>query len=233
MPRNVADLWRVGFGVVQNNNLMKLKLPMMQAVLTANSPQLVLSYLYIAFNAIYTSMLVEKEWTSYASKCKALRVSTPVGQQRSTYWLNVPFRYAIPMTVVSIALHWLASQSLFMVNIQITDSRSRDFIAQISTCGYSPMAIILTNVLGGVIVAGGLVLGNLRFPAGIPVAGTCSAVISAACHPPPGDKDAAVCRVQWGVVPGEDQVTDDGETVRHCTFSSGPVEFPIVGQLYR
>ena len=53
MPRNVVDLWRVGFGTVQNNNLIKLKLRMMKAVLVANSPQLVLSYLYIAFNSIY------------------------------------------------------------------------------------------------------------------------------------------------------------------------------------
>jgi hypothetical protein len=235
MPRNVAALWRVGFGVVQNNNLLKLRMSIMRAVLTANSPQVVLSYLYIAFNALYTSMLAEKEWTSYATKRKALRVSSPQGCQRSTYWLNVPFRYAVPMTGASVALHWLASQSLFMVNIRITGASAgpRTFTSRISTCGYSPMAIVLTNVLGGLIIAGGLVLGNLRFPAGVPVAGTCSAIISAACHGPPEERDAALFPVQWGVVASEEQVTAEGEVVRHCGFSSGPVEFPAVGGLYK
>lgn len=43
-------------------------------------------------------------------------------------------------------------------------------------------------------------LGVGRFNSSIPLAASCSAAISAACHPPPGD-DHAVKPVMWGEVP--------------------------------
>lgn len=59
----------------------------------------------------------------------------------------------------------------------------------------------------------------------MPLASTCSAAISAACHPSPDDIDAAVLPVQWGVVS-----TKDG--IGHCSFSSKLVAPPIPGQIY-
>jgi hypothetical protein len=119
MPRSVSGLWKVGFGTVNSNNLMNFSISVFSGVLLANIPQALLSYLYLAYNALYTNLFVAREFSSYMHERKALRVTQPQGDQRDTYWLNVPFRYAAPMTLVSGVFHWLASQSLFIVQITI------------------------------------------------------------------------------------------------------------------
>ena len=96
---------------------------------------------------------------------------------------------------------------------------------KISSYGYSPGAIILTLVAGGVIALGALMLAARRYPPGMPLAATCSAAISAACHPPPEDVDAAVLPVQWGVVS-----TKDG--IGHCSLSSKLVGPLVPGRTY-
>jgi hypothetical protein len=233
MPIDPVGLWNIGFGSIKGNNLLNMGTSLMGGVLLANVPQAVLSYLYLAFNALYTNMFVAREWATYITERKSLRVTSPLGQQRETYWLNVPFRYAIPVTVVSGLFHWLASQSIFMVQISVTDHRSREIVEQISTCGYSPVAIILTTVVGSVIALGGVALARLRYPAGMPIASSCSAAISAACHPPKEDVDASLLAVQWGAVShGENPKSNGKAAVGHCTFTSLPVEYPLVGRLY-
>jgi hypothetical protein len=184
-----------------------------------------------------------REWASYLNERKSLRVTSAIGQQRDTYWLNVPFRFAIPMTIISGVFHWLTSQSFFLVQITITDSSVRDASRnstipgftgtdQISTCGYSPFAIILTTVTGTVIAIGGIVMGRIKYPTGMPLVGNCSAAISAACHRPPEDMDASLLTVQWGAVTHGEATSGDYEPVGHCTFTSLPVEYPREGQLY-
>jgi hypothetical protein len=233
MPKNPAKLWQVGFGTVTGNNLMDSSLSLIGGVLVANTPQVLLSYLYLAFNNLYTSMFVAREWSTYVNERKPLRVTAPVGQQRDTYWLNVPFRFAIPMTIVSGVFHWLASQSFFLVQITITDAKSRDSIAgQISTCGYSPFAIILTTLVGTIIAIGGIALGRLRYAAGMPIAGGCSVAISAACHPAPEDVKSSLLPVQWGAMTQGKKGSQGEEPVGHCGFSSLPVEYPVSGRLY-
>lgn len=232
MPKDPGQLWKVGFGSVNGNNLWGVPTTLMRGVLLANSPQVVLSYLYLAFNGVYTNMFIAKEWSTFLHKRKPLRVTAPVGQQRNTYWLTVPFRFAIPMTIVSGIFHWLASQSLFMVQITVTDAKTREISEkdQISTLGFSPFALILASVLATLIAASGIAVGRLKFPAGMPVAGSSSAAISAGCHRRPEDTDAQLLPVQWGVVSRGDETSED--SVGHCSFSSFPVEQPIPGQLY-
>jgi hypothetical protein len=101
----MTALWKIGFGTVAGNNLLNTQTTLMGGVLLANSPQVALSYFYLAFNALYTNMFIAHEWTSYLNTRKTLRVTCPSGHQRSTYWLSVPFRYAIPMTVISGLFH--------------------------------------------------------------------------------------------------------------------------------
>ncbi|KAH6616712.1 hypothetical protein C7974DRAFT_436662 [Boeremia exigua] len=238
MPKSPAQLWKIGFGSVDGRNLLTANMSLLSAVILANSPQAILSYLYPTFNRLYSSMLLGKEWSSYLNDRKTLRVTTPIGQQRSTYWLSVPYRYAIPMIIVSGLFHWLASQSLFMVQITVTRTResgAREIVQneQISTCGFSPFAIILTTVTATVIALCGVAMGRLTYPAGMPLASSCSAVMSAACHSVVGDENAHMLPVQWGAVT---HGLNDDERVHmqtgHCTFSSLPVETPIPGRLY-
>ncbi|KAH6629137.1 hypothetical protein C7974DRAFT_433828 [Boeremia exigua] len=232
MPKDVAKLWKIGFGTITGNNLLNISTTLVGGILLANLPQAVLSYLYLAFNALYTNMFVAQEWSTYMENRKPLRVTSPIGQQRDTYWLNVPFRYAIPMTVMSGLFHWLASQSIFLVQITVLNAYTREAYKKISTCGFSPVAIILCTVLGTIIAIGGFALGRFRYAPGMPVAGSCSAAISAACHPLPEDTDAAVLPVQWGAVTHGEKGVDGKPPVGHCTFSSFPVHTPKRGQLY-
>ena len=57
--------------------------------------------------------------------------------------------------------------------------------------------------------------------------GSCSAAISAACHRPADDKNAALEAVKWGVLE-----SGDNGRVGHCCLSSFEVREPIKGQRY-
>jgi hypothetical protein len=64
--------------------------------------------------------------------------------------------------------------------------------------------------------------------AAIPLGGTCSAVVSAACHRPEGDEYGASELVKWGVVPRE-----DGRPWERCSITSWSVEAPECRRWYR
>ena len=71
-----------------------------------------------------------------------------------------------------------------------------------------------------------------RYQHGTPLASTCSAAISAACHRPCRDTQAHMFQVQWGVV-SVDQETHIG----HCAFTTakdvtGEESKPESGHLY-
>jgi hypothetical protein len=232
MPKDAAGLWKNGFGTITGNNILNVNTTLGLGILLANIPQAVLSYLYLAFNALYTNMFVASEWSAYMNERKPLRVTSPIGQQRSTYWLNVPFRYAIPMTVMSGLFHWLASQSIFLIQVTVMNAYTREPYRKVTTAGFSPLAIILCTVLGTIIAVGGFAIGRFRYAPGMPVAGSCSAAISAACHPLPEDTEASVLPVQWGAVVQARKGVDGKSSVGHCTFSSLPVQQPIRGRLY-
>jgi hypothetical protein len=69
----------------------------------ANTPQVVYSILYFAFNGALTAMAQADEWSQYAVHRKGLRVSTATKtEQRSTYFLSLPYRYSIPQLVFSV-----------------------------------------------------------------------------------------------------------------------------------
>lgn len=239
MPSNIK-LLHSGMGSITGNNLLRWNLSIVGGTILANVPQAALSYFYLLFNTIITSMLVGAEWTRFFINRKRLRVSSPVGQQRSTYWLQVPFKYSLPLTCLSGLFHWSASQSLFLVSINVFSGYPRTLHKNsnqnISTCGYSPLAIMLTTLIGSIIVLGGVGLSYHHYPAGMPLAGTCSASISAACHRPEGDVNAAFLPVQWGAVKVDQEDDDelhDEDAIGHCSFTSFEVTQPEVGKKYR
>ena len=233
---SVSDLQSLGFGSINVECLIGTNLPgsngIVYLTLIANTPHLILTFLYFNFNSLFTCMLLAREWNGYALKRKTLRVSTPKGIQRGTYWLQLPFRYGIPLLILSTALHWFVSQSIFLVRvIGINSAGKVSPDSTISTCGYSPIAVIWTAILG---VAGLLTaMGNgLRGSRGsIPLAGSCSAAISAACHPPSSDVFASRKPIRFGEVE-QDGSRQTRKRVGHCTFTSQEVTPPIEGKLY-
>jgi len=181
-------------------NMLPIQLSLFSTALIANLPQVLLSYIYLAFNGLFTCMLAGQEYMQYFHHRRPLRVTSPVGQQRSTYYLQLPYQYSLTLLALSSLLSWLVAQSLF-VRVQMRDPNNLlPPNSIIPSCGYSPGAIMLTIIAGTLMVIVTGATGWRQFPAGMPLAATCSGAISAACHPPLGDDNAAVLPVQWGVV---------------------------------
>ena len=132
----------LGFGTVDSRTLINSSLPdnLVSAVLLANLPQAICSFLYVTFNGLITSMLLAAEWSrkrfidfsplrtqadrsthtiGYFLRPKPLRVTTRRGGQRSTYYLQLPYTYSVPLVLVSAILYWLLLESIFLVRIDL------------------------------------------------------------------------------------------------------------------
>ena len=237
---DISNTLRIGFGAVDPRTLIfnnELSRDIIGLAVVSNTPQIILSVLYFTFNSLFTAMLMGYEWTSYAHKRKGLRVSrSPQGSQRSTYFLSLPYRFGVPLVVLSGTLHWLVSQSIFVVAFDIYDNLGREVTNQLDddvmvrTLGYSPSAMLAVVALGVVMVAAVVGFGYIPYERGMPLAGSCSLAISAACHPEQGagvgDCVLSEQKVQWGVV----STSLDG--IGHCAFSSAEVGPLVKGRMY-
>ena len=229
-------MWSLGFGAVNADSLVDLSLGwgitgLHLSILIANSPQVLLSFLFLTYNGLFTCMLLGHEWSGYAHVCKPLRVTSPAGLQRSTYRLQLPYKYGIPLLVLSGTLHWLVSQSIFLARIQwyLDGILQPGFLPPsqevLSNLGYSCIAIITVITLGGIVVLIGILHGFRRYKPGVPLVGSCSAAISAACHRPNEDVDAPYKPVMWGAV-------ESSNPIGHCCLTSFEVTKPVKGQVY-
>lgn len=45
--------------------------------MTANSPQLLLSFCYLAYNNLFTRLQMAREWALFSEECLPLRVTDP------------------------------------------------------------------------------------------------------------------------------------------------------------
>ncbi|KIX08961.1 uncharacterized protein Z518_00039 [Rhinocladiella mackenziei CBS 650.93] len=232
------SIWKMGFGAVNVNTLIngwdieKIADPSTQilaSILIANLPQTILSFLYLNLNGLLTSMFLADEWSDFARERKTLRVSTPQGRQRSNHFLQLPYRMGVPLMVLSGLLHWLVSQSIFLAIVsEYTPLGDLATPVAIATCGFSPVAMLTLILVGAATIAGVIGLSRLRYDGGIPLVGSCSVAIAAACHRPTWDVDAHLNPVQWGAVPGAERETGVG----HCCFTSGDVEELHIGRMY-
>ena len=162
-----------------------------------------------------------------AFKRKGLRVTEPKAQQRSTYFLQLPYRWGVPLMITSGLLHWLLSQTIFLVRLDVRGLNGQIRPQQsMSACGYSSSAFVALISLSGIVYLVTLIVSLRGMEENIPMATSCSAMISAACHPPAEDQEAHLKKVQWGVV--EKKYGGVG----HCTFTSLEVTRAVVGKVY-
>lgn len=133
--------------------------------------------------------------------------------------------------ILSGTLHWLVSQSIFLVSIDFWYAHDRELprydrsMEPLKTLGFSPIAIISVIILGIAMVVSILAFGFIPYRRGMPLAGANSMAISAACHVKDEDKPAFK-ELQWGTV----SKSFDG--IGHCAFSSKPVTPPVKGEVY-
>ncbi|KAK8044795.1 hypothetical protein PG993_004819 [Apiospora rasikravindrae] len=165
-----------------------------EALLFANLPQLILSLCYLSINNLYTQLQAEQEWNSYAQSYKPLRVSYPKAGQISTYRLQLPYKYSIPLISTSTLLHWLVSNSLYLLVVD-GEPGVKDTLGVMKSIfgvsesaavalGYSPMAITITCFVGYLFAASPFIFRCRRLKSQMVLGGTNSLVLSAACHVP-------------------------------------------------
>ncbi|KAL2807889.1 hypothetical protein BJX63DRAFT_410906 [Aspergillus granulosus] len=244
-----TGLWTSGFAATDTRTMVSTyywPANLISNSLVANIPHLLFSSLYFLTNGVLTTMALSTEWSAFGASRKALRVSTQArGSQRRARFLSLPRRYSLPLLAVSGLLHWLMSQSIFLVRVLARDSyQRRDTIRDTTTVGYSPPAIVTGLCVGLLLPAGVAGLAMRFFKSSMPVAGSCSLAIAAACHPGgrkigEGDygKLGVECQMlQWGVEsygPVSDPANGGGGGVGHCAFSDGLVSAPIPQRAYR
>ncbi|KZM24303.1 hypothetical protein ST47_g4573 [Ascochyta rabiei] len=196
----------------------------------SNMPQLLLSFCYMSINSFCTALAGAQEWNGLGSMDarKSLRVSEPRGQQRGTYFLQLPYRWGVPLIVASTTLHWLLSQTFFMIRVDVyKDSGLVDVASSRSACGGSASSFIVFFALFLGLCSTVRCLASRKFVTSLPQAASNSLIVSAACHPPRDEVDPHLKAVQWGVVQ-EDVVEGFG----HCSLSSRPVTSPKEGKPY-
>jgi hypothetical protein len=156
------------------------------------------------------------------------------GAQRTTPSLQLPYRFSVPLLITSGVLHWLCSQSLFVVCIMIGSNDLDDSDYTSTAIEYSPRAVLVVIIIGVVIVMGVILAGRRHYHGIIPVAGSCSSAISAMYHIPQSEKseDAVTRPLQWGVTNYTDDSENNEALVGHCSFSSREIQTPREGYFY-
>lgn len=169
---DLHSLWDQGFGTF---NAYAYVLPQVVEKLSqvggltfstfiANTPQLLVSGLYLLYNGLITTMLAADEWNGYISERKTLRLSCPRGIQRSSYFLSLPLRYGVPLSLASGLLHWLFSQSLFIVASISFVTPDFHYVPtdDATIIGFSAMGLMLSLIVGVLLALAPLPLGFLR-----------------------------------------------------------------------
>ncbi|PUU77986.1 hypothetical protein B9Z19DRAFT_1127466 [Tuber borchii] len=226
----IKSMWNRGFGKVNSISQIDVyPISITEAILLVNLPQTILSFLYLTHNSLFTCMLMGHEWSLFSHSHHTLRITSPGPGQRSTYWLQMPYTYAIPLMTLSALLHWLTSQSLFLVLIEMWQPFKDEAIPAWPVLGYSCIAIIFVLMLGILALVTAAWVRFKQFPAEITTVGSCSAAISAACHASEAHPEEIVGKkLRWGDVGSEPYLG-----IRHLTFSSEEgVRKPVFGETY-
>lgn len=243
-----SQVYKQGIGAVDPRAFINWTLPtsgaagLLSNVVVANTPQLLLSFLYLNYNGLMTVMSLAQEWSRYGIRRNGLRVSaTTKGAQRSTYFLQLPYRFGVPIILITGTLHWLISQSIFLVSVEAIKFKASPYAvlgdpevwdtanpSYLMTCGYSPPAILASIIVASLLLVWIVGIGFVKLPSSMPVAASCSAAIAAACHLSAEDldEDVAEKELRWGDT-GNDEVA-----IGHCGFSMREVRQPEEGQLY-
>ena len=128
-------------------------------------------------------MLSGHEWSLFGHHHRTLRVTSPCPGQRSTYRLQIPYTYAIPLMIFSALLHWLTSQSIFIAKFDTFDPFGEPTPALLRNgLGYSCIPTIFTLTPATFALMTATVMEYKRFAAEITTVGSCAAAISSACH---------------------------------------------------
>lgn len=198
-----STFWRLGFGTPNAEAIVNLPegLPLILTVLLGNLPQVLLSFIYLSYNDTFTCMLMSVEFARHAQTYKGLRVTLPRGEQRDSYTLSLPFKVSIPLMAASVVLHWAMSQSLFLAKVDAISPRGiLDQNSSMSTLGWSPLALLIFQIMSGLMLAVLIASFFRKLNAGAPSVGSNSRAIMAASYALGDGKEEARKKVKYGVL---------------------------------
>lgn len=203
-------------------------------ILTANVPQLGFSLLYVFYTNIWSKLLIAQEFDRMTTSKKGLRISERAyGEQRTSRFLTLPVRYALPLMAFSAALHYLCSQSLFMARFDGMRDGQVDPKDQMVRLGYNAAGMIALITVNVVMMLITICMGGFRrLNTGLGEM-SMSVVISAACHLKRYEAEPWLQTVQWGDVSEGVGEVKNGQIVRHCAFTSMLAECPSEGHMYQ
>ncbi|KAG9242503.1 hypothetical protein BJ878DRAFT_166928 [Calycina marina] len=220
-----SSLWQIGFGQANQNTLvlydnMRDRDAITMAII-ANIPQILLAIGYLLYLGIMTTMFLASDFSNFAFKPQNLMVSTARGKQRGTWMFGAPMGWGITFVIFGTLFHWLVSQSIFVVKFQVyfkdgtaaTPTEDSLDYSHLTNAGYSPIAIIFSIIAAGLMLLSSFIFMFRRFPGGAPpVVSTCTAAISAACHPSNRYPGIVFGKFRWGANGG----FENG--VGHCSL---------------
>ncbi|KAK8215845.1 hypothetical protein IWZ01DRAFT_180291 [Phyllosticta capitalensis] len=161
IPIDPASLWSEGIGSFNPYAYVVPqvveKLPQLGqyffSTFVANIFQVIISFFYLVYNSLITSLLIADEWNRFIYTRKAVRVSTPRSLQRSSYFLSLPLKYSVPLNIINTLLHWLVSQCVFVVASveMITPDFSHDKENDSFIIGFSTIATVLAIPAGAIL----------------------------------------------------------------------------------
>jgi hypothetical protein len=168
----------------------------------------------------------------------SLRVSVPLEgtDQRSTHFLMIPLKYWVPINMLWTLLHWLASQAIFFARVDLLSHWLTITEFSISQVGYSVLGMICFLAASVLVFLTGVGISLQHISNQMPLAATCSAALSAACHPKDPSLRHHEKKVHWGVeiYAGEEMpdVQEPGEKLERCTFTCLAARYPIPDRFY-
>lgn len=150
-------------------------------LLSLGSIHLVVSIAYLFYSHLWSRMLAAAELNAFAKIPARLRVTLPIHGARSTYYLSTKPHFSVLLVVALTLIHFFTTKAPNVIVIEVYDVMGR-YSHQHITYGISTVSALLALRLGFFMLCA-LAFGlEKKLHAGMPVLGTCSMAISAACR---------------------------------------------------
>jgi hypothetical protein len=218
-----------------------------QMALLACLPQLLLAVLYMVTNSHLTTYYLSHELSLFALGPRPLRVSCDArGAQVASLYMTLPRPISWGLLAWFAAMGFVLSQAVFPDVVISSGETAADQVttSPVLAVAFSAQAlVVLLALLGALMVIivglglcrrapGSAILGQQEESGkgGNPLAlrgGSCSAALSAKCHPAPGENEPWTQELTWGVVADGLGVEDSS-----CGFSALSVGAVDVGRAY-
>lgn len=167
-------------------------------VLIANTPQLFFSISYLFWNNQITRIYMEHEWRSYyETKAKKPRVSYLIEEgdhrrYKTSRYLQLPTTFTVIWMLINSVMHWLLSQTLFVVEILPGRETPANFYLN-----YSPPAIFAIGFIVTVVVICMIIFFFWPQKSKMPLMNGSLLVVLQSCLHLKGD-DVPVGGISWG-----------------------------------